>query len=335
MTDKIKPEVYEKIEAVMQQNLFCLDEYKEYSSSPGYLKLDNEKPKRNLKSIGFLSGSAIYKAENDLYKDFKQKLEKEISSWTDDLFINLYEHSKSTDINSILSGIDCALRYTTHPSVLDKITEKTIKKYSKYVQNEEKFYLYFEKVIAHPYWQKKQDFLKQFLIDTNHIVTLNELFPSDAKVDIIKVKTPATATFEVDFSLMPTPKSNLDSNCKPHTFSSQSAFLWKMIRDFHTFNIDESPIKGIYADHTTPRDGIKRVTIFADTYQLANAFAEVFFDMFKEQLKSNSYVGEKSSSGFDSKMILSFIENLKIISINKDLSESLETKETKVKAKKL
>ena len=335
MTDKIKPEVYEKIEAVMQQNLFCLDEYKEYSSSPGYLKLDNEKPKRNLKSIGFLSGSAIYKAENDLYKDFKQKLEKEISSWPDDLFINLYEHSKSTDINSILSGIDCALRYTTHPEVLDKTTEKTIKKYSKYVQNEEKFYLYFEKVIAHPYWQKKQDFLKQFLIDTNHIVTLNELFPSDAKVDIIKVNTPATATFEIDFSLMPTPKSNLDSNYKPHTFSSQSAFLWKMIRDFHTFNIDESPIKGIYADHTTPRDGIKRVTIFAENASLANAFAEVFFDMFKEQLKLNSYVGEKSSSGFDSKMMSSFIKNLKIISINKDLSENLENKETKIKAKKL
>ena len=335
MTDKIKPEVYEKLEAVMQQNLFCLDEYKEYRAPPGCLKLDNEKPKKNLKSIGFLSKSEIYKAESDLYKDFKQKLEKEISSWPDDLFLNLCEHSESTDINSILSSVDNALRYTTHPSVLDKTTEKTIKKYSKYIQNEEKFYLYFEKVMAHPYWQNKQDFLKQFLIDTKHTVTLNELFPIAAKQDIIKVETHATSTFEIDFSLMPTPKSNLDSNQKPHTFSSQSAFLWKMIRDFHTFNIDESPIKGIYADHTTPRDGIKRVTIFAENASLANAFAEIFFDMFKEKLKLNSYVGEKSSSGFDSKMILSFMENLKIISINKDLSENLENKETKIKAKKL
>ena len=335
MTDKIKPEVYTKLEAFMKQNNFCLVDNYGSSKEPGYLQLKNKSPEKSLKFIGFLTGSAVYKSDDNFYRVFTEKLGKEISSWSDELFINLYEHSKSADVNSVLSGVDNALKYVMNPKILDKITEKTLKKYSKYVQNEEKFHRYFEKVMAHPYWENKQDFLKQFLIDNKHHVTLNELFPDSAQEDIIKVKTPATVTYEVNMALMPTSKFNLDRNQKPHTFSSQSTFLWKMIRDFHTFNIEDSPIKGIYADHTTPANGIKTITIFAKTEALANAFAEVFFDMFKEQLKENSYVSEKSSSGFDSKMMAPFMEKLKILSINKDLSDTLEIKEKKSRANKL
>jgi hypothetical protein len=335
MTDKIKPEVYEKLEALMKRNSFCLEQETGYSAKPGHLKLSYGAPKTNLKNLEFLKGSAIYRSSDDHYKTFTQELEKEISTWPDDLFLNLYEHSRNSDVNSVLSGVEYALKYTTHPTILDRTTEKNLKKMSKYVQNEERFHVYFEKVMTHPYWENKQEYLKQFLIDNKYTITLNELFPSAAKSDIVKVSTHATATFEVDFSLMPTSNFYADRNEKPHTFSSQSAFLWKMIRDFHTFNIEDSPIKGIYADHTTPKNGIKSVTIFAKTEALANAFADEFFDMFKKELKESFHVGEKNSTGFGSKMMEPFMERLKILSINKDLSENLKDKEIKTKSKKL
>lgn len=336
MISEIKPEIFIKLEEFMKVNEFCLTETTGYGAKPGYLDLKKGLPVTGLKRLNFLKASAIYSSSPDhIYREFTNKLKQEIASWSDDLFLNLYEHSRSTDVNSILSEIDNALKFLTHPLTLDKITKKTLKTYSKKIFNEEKFYIYFEKVVAHPYWEDKQDFLKQFLIDTKHLVTLNELFPEAAQMDINKVKSSASCSYEINFSLMPTSKFNEERNDSPHTFASMSAFVGAMIRSFHTFNSDVSPIEGIYSSHVTPKKGIKKITFFAEDEYLAGAFADIFFDMFKNHLKESYSVSEKSSTGIDSNSIKEILEKTQIIAKHNRLDQNLILKDSKSASKKL
>lgn len=335
MSSEIKQEIFTKLEEFMKKNEFCLTESTGYSAKPGYLDLKKGTPIKGLKRLNFLTGSAIYSDPEKIYTNFINKLKIEISSWEDDLFLNLYENSRSADVNSILSEIDNALKFVTHPLTLDKITKKTIKNYSKKISNEEKFYIYFEKVMAHPYWADKQDFLKQFLIDTKHLVTLNELFPDFAQMDINKVKSSILCSYEINFSLMPTSKFNQERNYSPHTFASMSAFVGAMIRSFHTFNPDNSPVEGICASHVTPKNGIKKITFLAEDEYLAGAFADIFFDLLKKHLTESHSVSEKSSTGIDSESIKEILERTQIMAKHNRLDQNLIIKESKTSSKKL
>jgi len=309
-------ELYKKLNEFFKINGFSIVDA---SPSQYYLKLEN--PVLPLEHFNFLDKCKIKNVDHYLYEHFTKKLTKEISGWPDDLFLQLCEKSKNTDINKILSSHENTVRYVTHPHTLGKVTLKSIPKYVKLLKNEELLENFFQSLLEVE--KINAEDLKKFLESKKEFKVLNALF-SEKIADICEVVPPAVSSHQINFHLLPSP----ELSGVAHNLSSINAHLLKMIKIFDSFNPPDSVIKGIHTNHISPKDGIKSISILAKDTYCAKAFVEVFFDIFKSNLKEENNLNEFSSTRITKNNISNILDKTQKLALTYSLGSSLEHKET-------
>jgi len=322
----INPELYKKLNSFIKRHNFNITPSR-YDKA-GYLDLEDAQPTKSLESLHFLEHTAVNHRDAAYYK-FIYLLEEEIKSWSNELLLNAYEHTSNAEINNILTQIDNTMRYLTHPQTLDKINKKTLKTYSRLIQNEEQFIIYFQKVISHPYWSDKEDFLKSYLTDSKKIKALNSLYPdaSQSEVEMISTCLAEASEFTINFNLLPNNREG--SNHLNNNISAISSYCTKMIGAFNHYAYADSPIKTIMTDNYTPSDGKKSIMVVGTDKYINLAFTELLFERLKLDLKEKIYVNENSGNFLNEKTIKDFMKEVITLGMQKKLEDNLETKQIK------